>query len=425
MLHRRTAELESERVKMLEEKRCGDEAIEAKGRFLANMSHEIRTPLNGVIGLSMELETMPVPAEALEIVRMIHSSGDALLRMINDVLDFSKVDAGKLDLEAAPFDLHRCLRESIGLFRVAAAGKGLRLTCDLSPDLPVWVQGDGTRLRQVVLNLVANAVKFTNSGEVALTARVAGQDKTSYRILIEIRDTGIGIAPEQLPRLFSSFNQADASINRCYGGTGLGLAISKGLVALMGGTIDVESRLREGSRFRFTVVMGETPQPAASGSAAAPTSCVESLRVLVAEDNAVNQRVVLKLLERLGVRADLAVDGSEAIAAAVKNRYDLVLMDVQMPNVDGVTATREIRSRLPADSQPAIFGLTAHATSEYRDICLGAGMNGYLTKPLAPKKIRELIAELSKRSQPQGPPACASSEDCALTEVPKAQSGIV
>lgn len=410
MLQRRTAELKLERVKMLEEKRCADEAIEAKGRFLANMSHEIRTPLNGVIGLSLELEAMAVPAEALEIIRMIRSSGDALLRMISDVLDFSKVDAGKLDLEAAPFDLHRCLRECIGLFRTGAAEKGLRLACHLAPELPVWVQGDGTRLRQVVLNLVANAVKFTNSGEVALTAGVVGRDSASYRIVIEVRDTGIGIAADQLPRLFSSFNQANTSINRRYGGTGLGLAISKGLVELMGGTIGVESKLHKGSCFRFTVLLGETPEPAASGDAPEVTLCTESLRVLVAEDNPVNQRVVLKLLERLGIKADLAVDGAQAIAAASEQPYDLILMDVQMPNVDGVTATREIRSRLPADRQPVIFGLTAHATSEYRDMCLDSGMNGYLTKPLSAKHIRDLIGDLSRQPRLQGLPSCATRE---------------
>jgi CheY-like chemotaxis protein len=258
------------------------------------------------------------------------------------------------------------------------------------------VAGDETRLRQVALNLISNALKFTSAGEVVLSASVERQDETSYSIAIEVRDTGIGIAPDQLPRLFAAFNQADASISRRYGGTGLGLAISKRLVEMMGGTITAESKAGEGSRFRFTVAVGRAQEPAALDlSPPAAANAGQPLRVLVAEDNVVNQRVVLMLLEKLGVKADLAKDGSQAIAAVMENHYDLVLMDVQMPDVDGLAATREIRSRLPEGRQPVIFGLTAHATTEYRDICLTAGMNGYLTKPLERQKIQDLIAELA------------------------------
>jgi signal transduction histidine kinase/CheY-like chemotaxis protein/streptogramin lyase len=393
------AELEAERAKVLEEKRRADEASNAKGNFLANMNHELRTPLNGVIGLSRLLEGMPVPDEAREMVRMIRSSGDALLRVVNDVLDFSKVEAGKLDLEVAPFQLHGCLQESLGLFVAAAAEKGLHLACELAPELPAWVSGDDTRLRQVVLNLISNALKFTSAGEVVLSAGLQTSDEATHRIVIEVRDTGIGIAPEQLPLLFSSFHQADVSTSRRYGGTGLGLAIAKRLVELMGGTIAVESRPGEGSSFRFTVVVGRAREPVTLRAAPLPmVSARSQLKVLVAEDNPVNQKVVLMLLKRLGVVTDLAADGAQAIAAALKKNYDLVLMDVQMPEVDGLAATREIRSRLPLARQPVIFGLTAHATTAYRDICLAAGMDGYLTKPLEPEKLRDLIAELSTRS---------------------------
>jgi CheY-like chemotaxis protein len=393
----------------MEEKLRADEASEAKGRFLANMSHEIRTPLNGVIGMSRLLEDMTVPAEAAEIVHMIRSSGDALLRVINDILDFSKVEAGKLELEVAPFHLARTLEESVLLFRAVAAEKGLQLSCELAPELPVYVAGDDIRLRQVVLNLISNALKFTNSGEVVLRAGVEREDETSHRIAIEVRDTGIGMAADQLPHLFSSFHQADVSITRRYGGTGLGLAIAKLLVELMGGTIAVESTPGEGSVFRFTVVVGRAREPLAQG--AAPTQSTEGAgeawKVLVAEDSLVNQKVALMLLKKLGVNADLAADGAQAIALAVENRYDLVLMDVQMPEVDGLTATREIRRLIPASRQPLIFGLTAHATTEYRDICLGAGMDGYLTKPLEPEKLRVLIAELSTRAWSRNPASSA------------------
>jgi signal transduction histidine kinase/AmiR/NasT family two-component response regulator len=401
----RTAELESEHAKVLEEKRRADEANEAKSRFLAAVSHEIRTPLNGIIGLSRLLEAMPVPAEAREMVRMIRSSGDSLLRVINDVLDFSKAEAGKLELEVTRFHLRRCLEESMGLFCVTAAEKGVRLDCQMAPELPVWVTGDETRLRQVVLNLVSNALKFTDLGEVVLSATAERRDESSYLIAIEVRDTGIGMAPDQLPRLFSAFSQGDVSISRRYGGTGLGLAISKNLVELMGGTIAVESSPGQGSRFWFTVLLGHAKEPALHTVPPPAVYAGNHLRVLVAEDNIVNQKVVLALLQKLGVKADLAQDGAQAIAAAVANRYDLILMDVRMPEVDGLEATRQIRSRLPGDGQPVIFGLTAEATIECRETCLGAGMNGYLTKPLDREKLGEVITELSRRAASRNLPS--------------------
>jgi len=337
----------------------------------------------------------------LEMIRMIRSSGDALLRVISDILDLSKVEAGKLELEIAPFHLHHALEESVGLFRAPAAEKGLHLGCEFARVLPVWVAGDQTRLRQVILNLISNALKFTSAGSVILSAAVQRQDEKSWHIAIEVRDTGIGIDPGKLPRLFESFNQADASISRRYGGTGLGLAISKLLVELMEGTIEVESQPGEGTLFRFTVRMGRAQEPASTASTPSfPLLDAHLLKVLVAEDNVVNQKVVLMMLKQLGVNADLAADGAQAIAAVTRNHYDLVLMDVQMPDVDGLAATQEIRKKLPLDRQPIIFGLTAHATTEYRDICLNAGMNGYLTKPLDREKLRDLIAELSERLLP-------------------------
>ena len=400
-VRQRTAELEAERSKVLEEKRRADAASEAKGQFLANMSHEIRTPLNGVIGLSRLLESMAVPPEAQEAVRMIRSSGDALLRLINDVLDFSKVEAGKLELEVAPFHFPRALEESLDLFRTQAADKNLRLVSDLSPDLPVWVAGDQTRLRQVVLNLISNALKFTNAGEVGLAARLAEKDETCYSIALEVRDTRSGDrAGESVPAV-RVVQPGRCSISRRYGGTGLGLAISKRMVELMGGSIEVESTPGAGTRFRFSVKVGYAKEPVLKASAA-PVNVpgADLLKVLVAEDNVVNQRVAILLLKQLGVSADLAADGAKAIEAVKANRYDLVLMDLQMPEVDGLAATKEIRAILPAERQPLIYGLTAHATTEYRDICLAAGMEGYLTKPLDREKLWDLIVHLSSSREP-------------------------
>jgi CheY-like chemotaxis protein len=249
----------------------------------------------------------------------------------------------------------------------------------------------------VVLNLLSNALKFTSSGEVTVSTAVERHDPTSYLIAIEVRDTGIGIASKQLSRLFSSFSQADASISRRFGGTGLGLAISKRLVELMDGSMRVESQPGEGTSFRFTISLAAAQEPVKADIADAPMRNASSLKVLVAEDNPVNQFVVLKMLEKLGVHADLVMDGTQAITAVSKFHYDLVLMDVQMLEMDGLTATQQIRASLAADLQPAIFGLTAHAGMEYREICVRAGMNGCLTKPLEPESLRSLITEVSGR----------------------------
>jgi CheY-like chemotaxis protein/anti-sigma regulatory factor (Ser/Thr protein kinase) len=281
------------------------------------------------------------------------------------------------------------------LFRATAIMKGLRLTADLAPDLPAWVASDEIRLRQVIQNLISNALKFTESGETVLSARVEALEATASLIRIEVRDTGIGIPPDKMTRLFTSFYQADSTISRRYGGTGLGLAICKCLVELMGGSIDVQSQPGVGTTFGFAVRLCQASAPGPAIIDQSATQDVSKLRVLLVEDNKVNQLVGLKLLRKLGVSADLAEEGAQAIAAALRNTYDLILMDIQMPDVDGIAATREIRARLTGDRQLFICGLSAHATTDFQDLWQRVGMDRYLTKPLDSEKLRKLLVERS------------------------------
>ncbi|MFN7938174.1 MAG: response regulator [Bryobacteraceae bacterium] len=374
-------------------------AARAKSDFLANMSHEIRTPLNGVLGLSSLLEEKDVAGESLSLVRLIRASGETLAKILDDVLDYSKIESGKLELEQAPFSLRESLQWGVDLFRSKAAEKHLPLTLDVSSEVPDRLTGDATRIRQVLANLVSNAIKFTEEGGVTISASLAPEAPPAglHRVRVSVRDTGIGIPQEKANRLFHAFSQVDPSTNRRFGGTGLGLAICKRLVEMMNGAISVESWPGEGSLFSFHFLAA----PAAPESFRRPASndaALARLHILLAEDNRINQVVAERMLEKLGCHADLVSDGGAAVEKARLQHYDLVLLDVQMPGVDGLEAARRIRASEAAHIP--IVALTATATVEDREACFQAGMDGYLSKPLTLNALRDALHRWAIPAQP-------------------------
>ncbi|MCE5267939.1 MAG: response regulator, partial [Planctomycetaceae bacterium] len=412
-----------QRIRLLESlerhAQAAEAANSAKSQFLANMSHELRTPMNAILGMIEAAIPKASDATVRDCLETAKSSADLLMTLLNDLLDSAKIESGKLELESAPFSLRRTLDQTARMLSSRASEKGLRFHCHVSDETPDVVVGDRTRLQQVLLNLAGNAIKFTERGEVAIKvehresevssktpdAEASGTALSSLSTLhISVRDTGIGIAAAALERLFQPFSQADASMMRRFGGTGLGLHICKNLVELMGGRIHVESQVGRGSTFSFTIrlpLAAELPadrQPPAA-ILAEPS---HKLRILLVEDNPANQKVATLVLRDRGHAVEVAKDGHEALAMSARNRYDAILMDVQMPGMNGLDATAAIRAREGSGRHVPIIATTAHALPDDAERCLAAGMDGYLPKPIDARKTIALVERLAAASSSAG-----------------------
>lgn len=402
LLRRDAEKLNKEKLELLRQThKAEQEANKTKSQFLANMSHEIRTPLNGIIAISQLLISSSLNKEQQELIEIVRSSGNNLLVIINEILDFSKIEAGKLELEFIACDVREIIQQSIQLLALEAKNKGLKLNYAISKDTSNFLISDVTRLQQILVNLISNAVKFTSKGEVIISLSDTKKTDKIYEFHFQVKDTGIGIAPEQINKLFQPFSQVDASTTRKYGGTGLGLVISKRLSELLGGRMWVESTLGKGSTFHFTVIaeVVSNNEIQKIQSIRSKSINIESivkdfpLEILVAEDNLINQQIALKVLKKIGYQADIASNGLEVLNKLEQKPYDLILMDVQMPEMDGLEATRQICKLYSKEKRPKIIAMTAGAMEANRQQCLDAGMDGFSTKPIDIAKLHQILSE--------------------------------